>query len=89
MSLSEYSKAIIKVANKSFENVEKYRCMGSTLKDKHCIRDEIKIRLNFGNLFYHRVQNHSKKEEVMRGWTKLLKEIHRLYCSRNSIRVSK
>jgi hypothetical protein len=89
MSLPEYSNTIIKVANKSFENVEKYRCMGSTLKYKHYIREEIKIRLNFGNLFFHRFQNHSKKEEVMRGWTKLLKEIHRLYCSRNSIKVSK
>jgi hypothetical protein len=47
----------IRVANKSFENVEKFKCFGSTLRDQNCIHEEIRSRLNSGNASYHAVQN--------------------------------
>jgi hypothetical protein len=46
----------IKVANRSFEDVAKFRYQGTTLTDQNCMYEEIKSRLNSGNAFYHSVQ---------------------------------
>jgi hypothetical protein len=43
----------IKVVNRAFEDVAKFKCLGTTLIDQNCIDDEIKIRLNSGNAYYH------------------------------------
>jgi hypothetical protein len=45
----------IRVANKSFENVAKFKYLGSTLTN--CIYEEIRSRLNSGSACYHAVQN--------------------------------
>jgi hypothetical protein len=45
----------IRIANESFENVTKFKYMGTTLTSKNDIRDEIKSRLNSGNACYHSV----------------------------------
>jgi hypothetical protein len=37
--------------------VAKFKCLGTTLTDKNCIREEIKIRLNSGNTCYYSVQS--------------------------------
>jgi hypothetical protein len=45
----------IKIGNKSFENVW-FRHLG-TLINENCIHEEINIRLNLGNAWYHAIQN--------------------------------
>jgi hypothetical protein len=47
----------IKIDNRSFERVEKFKCLGTTLTNQNSIQEEIKGRLKSGNACYHLVQN--------------------------------
>jgi sorting nexin-29 len=47
----------IKVANLSFEDMTKFRYLGTTLRDQNYMHEEIKSRLNSGNACYHSVQS--------------------------------
>jgi hypothetical protein len=45
----------IKIANGSFEDVTKFRYLGTTLTEQNLIPEEINNRLNSGNACYHSV----------------------------------
>jgi hypothetical protein len=47
----------IRIANESFENVENFKHLGTTLTNQNDIHDEIKSRLNSGNACYYSVQS--------------------------------
>ena len=47
----------IKIDKSSFERVEEFKYLGTTLTNKNSIQEEIKSRLKSGNACYHSVQN--------------------------------
>jgi hypothetical protein len=46
----------IKIGNRSFENVSQFKYMKTTVRNQNLIQEEIKRRLNSGNVCYHSVQ---------------------------------
>jgi hypothetical protein len=48
---------VIKLGNRSFENVSQFKYLGMRVTNKNLIQEEIKRRVNSGNACYHSVQN--------------------------------
>jgi hypothetical protein len=61
MSMSRYQKAgqrhSIKIANRSIEDVAKFKYLRTTLTEKYCMQEEIKNRPNSGNACCHSFQS--------------------------------
>jgi hypothetical protein len=58
MSLKQAGqKHSVKIVNRSFECVVKFKYLGTTLTGQTCIHEEVKSRLNSGNACYHLVQS--------------------------------
>jgi sorting nexin-29 len=55
----------IKLVNRSFEDVEKFKYLG-TLADQNCMHKEINSRPNSGNTCYHSVQRLSSSHLLSR-----------------------
>ena len=47
----------VRIDNSTFERVEGFKYLGTTLTFQNSIREEIKSRLRLGNVCYHSVQN--------------------------------
>ena len=47
----------MRIDNRSFERVEEFKCLGTTLKSQNSIQEEFKSRLKSGNACYYSVQN--------------------------------
>jgi hypothetical protein len=43
----------IRIANISFENVEEFKYLGTTLTNQNSIQEEVKSRLKLGNARYY------------------------------------
>ena len=47
----------VRIDNSTFERVEEFKYLGTTLTNQNSIPEEIKSRLRSGNAYYHSVQN--------------------------------
>jgi hypothetical protein len=47
----------VKIANRCFENVAQFKSLGATVTHENLMQEEIKRRLNSGNVCYRSVQN--------------------------------
>ena len=47
----------VRIDNSTFEKIEEFKYLGTTLSNQNSISEEFKSRLRSGNAYYHSVQN--------------------------------
>jgi UDP-galactopyranose mutase len=47
----------MKTDNSSFERIDEFKCLGTTLTNQNSIQEEIKSKLKLGNACYYSVQS--------------------------------
>ena len=67
----------VRIDNSTFERVEDFKYLGTTLTSQNSILEEIKSRLRLGNAWYHSVQNLLSSRLLSR---KLKIKIYNLAC---------
>jgi hypothetical protein len=65
----------IKIADRSFEGVAKFKYLGTALTDHNSMYEEIKSRLNSGNACYHSVR--SLLSSHLLSWNVKVKKIYK------------
>jgi hypothetical protein len=85
----------IRAVNRPFENVSQFKYLGTTVTNQNLIQEEIKWRLNSGNICYHSVQDlllssllECKKIVILYGcetWCLTLRDEHRLRVFGNRV----
>jgi hypothetical protein len=99
MLMPHYKKAgqrqSIKIANLSFEDMAKFKYLGTILTDQNCMHEEINSRLNSGNACYQLVQSLLSSHLLSRNvpvvlcgcntWSFAIREEHRLSVFENRI----
>ena len=55
----------VKIDSNSFEGVEEFKYLGTTLTNQNCIQVEVKSRLKLGNACYHSVQKLLDRKSVV------------------------
>jgi hypothetical protein len=82
--LSIFRLHIASKSNRCFENVGQFRYLGTTITNRKLIQEEIKRRLNSGNVRYHSVQTILSSRLLSKN-IKIRIYIPRLYCTTNSV----
>jgi len=58
----------IEIDNSSFERVEEFKCLGTTLTNQNSIQEEIKNRLKSGDVCHYSMQNLLSSSSLSRNW---------------------
>ena len=58
----------VRIVNSTFERVEEFKHLGTTLTNQNSIAEEIKNRLRSGNAYYHSVQNLLSSRLLSKNW---------------------
>ena len=69
----------MKTDNSSFERVDEFKYVGTTLTNQNSIQEEIKSRLNSGNVCYHLVQNLLSSSLLSKNLKKFIQKFKDIY----------
>jgi hypothetical protein len=71
----------MKIANRSFENLSQFKRLGTAVTNEYLIQEEVKRRMNSGNVSYHSVQKLLSSCLLSTNVKIRIKELRELYTS--------